>query len=122
MSVIREFLDVSDQVVVTPQDASYIVKGGGTAEIDVRITLKEKAVGIFNDNIVTLQFVDGGAGDDTLTRDKGSWIDDNFDVGMTLTITGTVSNNGSTYVITAITEKTLSFATATVTAEVDVAH
>lgn len=66
----------------------------------------------------TLTFVDGGVGTDSLTRNRGSWIDDGFRIGDVLTITGTASNNGGTYVVTAITATTLTFATGTVTAEV----
>lgn len=117
MSTIREYLDTGTLVVETPQDVTYIVDCGGTATIDVQITLKPQVIGTYVGDYVTLEFVDGGAGDDSLTRNHGSWIDDGFAVGMTLTIANTASNNGSTAVITAITEDTLTFATSTVVAE-----
>ena len=47
----------------------------------------------------------------TITRNNGSWILDNFVVGMTLTVTGTTSNNISG-AITAVTEKVLTVGTA----------
>lgn len=118
MTTIREFLDVTDQVIKTPQDVSYIVDCGGTAAASVSITLKEQVQGNFVGANVSLEFVDGAAGDDTLTRNRGSWIDDGFGIGQTLTITNTVSNNFATYVITAIDALTLTFATGTVAAEV----
>jgi len=117
MSTIREYLNTGTIVIKTPQDVSYIVKCGGTATIDVRITLKEQVIGSYVGDNVTLEFVDGGGGDDTLTRNRGSWIDDGFGVGMTLTIANTASNNGGTFVITAIDTLTLTFVTSTVTAE-----
>lgn len=118
MTTLREYLDVSDQVVKTPQDVSYIVDCGGTAAASISITMKKEVQGNLASGII-LQFVDGGGSDDTCTRDKGSWIDDGFGVGQTLTITGTTDNNSSTYVITAIDVLTLTFVTATVTAEAD---
>jgi len=117
MTTIREYLNTETFVVKTPQDVTYIIKCGGTATIDVGITLKEQVIGAYVGNNVTLEFVDGAGGDDSLTRNRGSWIDDGFGVGMTLTIANTVSNDGSAYVITAVDTDTLTFATATVTAE-----
>lgn len=114
---IREYLNVASQVVKTPQDVSYIVKNGGTAVTDVEITLREEVEGAYIGNNVTLDFVDGGAGDDTLVRNRGSWIDDGFGVNMTLTIANTASNNGAAYIITGVSEETLTFATATISAE-----
>lgn len=118
MTAIREYLDTATIIVKTPQDVSYIVKCGGTATVDVRITLKEEVVGAYVGTNVALEFVDGAGGDDSLTRNRGSWIADGFGVGMTLTIANTASNDGAAYVITGVTADTLTFATATVTAEV----
>jgi len=118
MSVTREYLNITSQVVKTPQDVSYIVKSGGTAVTDVEITLREAVEGTLIVANVTLEFVDGGGSDDSLTRNRGSWIDDGFGVNQTITITNTASNDGSSYVITGIDALTLTFATATVTAEV----
>ena len=66
----------------------------------------------------TLTFGDGGGGADSLTRNRGSWLDDGFRAGDVLTIADTVSNNGSTYTIVTVTATTITFATGTVTAEV----
>ena len=118
MSAIREYLNTETIVVKTPQDTTYIVKCGGTATIDVSITLKEQVIGAYIGANVTLEFVDGGGSDDSLTRNRGSFIDDGFGVGMTLTIANTTSNDGAAYVITGITADTLTFATGTITAEV----
>ncbi len=40
---------------------------------------------------------------DTITRDSGSWIDDGFLVGQTITVSGTTANNG-TYTINSVTD------------------
>lgn len=66
----------------------------------------------------TLTFVDGGAGADSLTRNRGSWLDDGFRAGDVLTIADTVSNDGTTYTIVTVNATTITFATGTVTAEV----
>lgn len=123
MTTIRKFPNVTDQVVKTPQDVTYIVDNGGTATSDVQITLAEQVEGTYIGTNVTLTFIDGAGGDDSLLRNRGSWADDGFGVGMTLTVANTTSNNGSVYVITGITSTTftgdtLVFATATITAEV----
>ena len=68
-----------------------------------------------NRRVVTATFVDGGGGDDTITRAAGSWVTDGFTTG-TVIITGTASNN-ATYTITGVVALTLTFATGTVTAE-----
>ena len=117
MTAIREYLNTGTIVVETPQDVSYIVKCGGTATVDVRVTLKEQVIGAYVGTNVSLEFVDGAGGDDSLTRNRGSWIDDGFGVGMTITIVNTANNDGATYVITGVTEDALTFATGTVTAE-----
>lgn len=65
----------------------------------------------------TLTFGDNGASPDTITRNRGSWLDDGFRVGDSITITGTASNN-VTKTITALTATVLSVATASFAAEV----
>jgi len=65
----------------------------------------------------TLTFVDGGAGVDTIVRNRGSWFNDGFRVGDSVAITGTASNN-YTAVITVLTATTMTFITGTVVAEV----
>jgi hypothetical protein len=56
-----------------------------------------------------LSFVDGGVGDDTLTRSRGSWLVDGFEIGDVITIAGTVSNDGD-YPITDISASTITVA------------
>lgn len=52
-------------------------------------------------------FLDSGTSD-TITRSAGSWVDDGFIDEMTLTITGSVSNNGvDVYTIASVTPTTL---------------
>lgn len=52
----------------------------------------------------TLAFAN--ANPDTITRGSGSWITDGFKVGMTITVTGSTSNNG-VYTIAALTATVL---------------
>jgi hypothetical protein len=100
--IIIEDLDVTDTIVPIAEDASYIVDSGGTASTEVRITMKEKVIGNLISG-VSVTFSDNNPSADSITRTKGSWIDDGFDVGMILTITGTTSNNGS-FTIATITD------------------
>lgn len=65
----------------------------------------------------TLTFGDNGGAPDTITRSRGSWIDEGFVQGDSITITGTVSNN-VTATITALSATILSVATGTFAAEV----
>ncbi len=41
----------------------------------------------------TLTFANVGATGDTITRSTGSWVDDGFAIGMSIRVTGSVSNN-----------------------------
>jgi hypothetical protein len=52
----------------------------------------------------TLTFAEVGASADTITRSRGSWLDDGFRSTDTITITGTASNNvsGATVTVTAL--------------------
>ncbi len=72
-----------------------------------------------NARTVTVTFVDGGGGDDTITRSAGNFLDDGFQASGTIDITGTASNN-ATYTITDSATQELTFATGTVTAESDI--
>lgn len=47
---------------------------------------------------------------DTITRNTGSWIADGFKVGMTVTVAGSTSNNGSLGALTNVTATVLTFA------------
>lgn len=64
-----------------------------------------------------LTFAEVGATGDTITRSGGSWIDDGFRVGDTVTITGTASNN-VTGAIAALTATVLTFNATDLTPEV----
>lgn len=55
----------------------------------------------------TVTFLD--AGPDTITRNRGSWLLDNFENGQSIRISGTVSNNG-TQTITAISATVITVA------------
>ncbi len=60
----------------------------------------------------TCTFVDGGGGDDTLTRATGSFITDGFKVGGAVTIrNANTSGNDGTYTLTAVAATTLTVAT-----------
>jgi hypothetical protein len=64
-----------------------------------------------------LTFVDGGGSDDALVKSSGtSWLDDGFKAGDTMTISGTVSNDGD-YEILNVTADTITVATGSFTAE-----
>jgi hypothetical protein len=63
-----------------------------------------------------LEFIDGGTGDDELVRGRGSWPDDGLAAGDTMTISGTVSNDGD-YSILSVTDDTITVATGSFTAE-----
>lgn len=58
----------------------------------------------------TLTFAEVGASGDTVTRSGGSWLDDGFRAGDTITILGTASNNVSG-IVTAVTSTVLTFGT-----------
>lgn len=91
-----EIVEVSDTSIVQVNNTS----GGNVV---VSVTLKEILRGEFSGG--TVVFAD--ANPDTITRDRGSWIDDRFAVDQVLTITDTVSNNVATYQIAAITDTEL---------------
>ncbi len=66
-----------------------------------------------------LTFAEVGATGDTLTRSRGSWLDDGFRAGDIPTIAGTASNNfTSADGLTAVTALTLTFNTQDLTPEV----
>lgn len=69
----------------------------------------------------TLTFGDNGGSEDTLTRNRGSWLDDGFRVGDVFTIAGTASNN-VTKTITAVTATQINVATGSFAAEVIGTH
>lgn len=64
-------------------------------------------------NVDTLTFVDGGGGDDTITRATGSFVTDGFKVGGQVTVVNSSGGtNDGTYTLTAVAATTLSVATA----------
>jgi hypothetical protein len=65
----------------------------------------------------TLTFAEVGATLDTITRNKGSWLADGFAAGDVLTIAGTVSNNGTTAVVSVATALVLTLTTFDLTPE-----
>jgi hypothetical protein len=68
--------------------------------------------------VTDLIFVDGGTGDDYITDPAGLWITNGFAVGQKLRIVSTGAANDANFpVVTAVTAKKLSFATASIAAE-----
>jgi hypothetical protein len=66
----------------------------------------------------TLTFAEVGATGDTITRNRGSWLDDGFRVGDRITVAGTASNNFTNAPITAVTATVLTLDTQDLVAEV----
>lgn len=65
----------------------------------------------------TLTFAEVGATGDTITRSAGSWVDDGFRIGDSITITGSVSNN-VTGTLTGVSALVLTFGSTDLVAEV----
>lgn len=84
---------------VTAVTATVLTLSGGLAN--------EGPVG--NVSIVGSNGLTFAAGGNTITRSGGSWLNDGFAVGDTLTIAGTASNNGTTPVITSLTATVATF-------------
>jgi hypothetical protein len=96
-------LSAADTLIITLD-----VAGALTTDVD--------ASGVSIWTTMGLEFVDGGGGDDTLVRGRGSWIDEGFEVGDIFTVVGTVSNDGD-YPITDLTADTITVATGSFVAE-----
>ena len=64
-----------------------------------------------------IAFVDGGEGDDTITTVDGDFVTAGFVTGDKVKITGTDDNNDVTVTLTNVAAKTLTMATASITAE-----
>ncbi len=60
----------------------------------------------------SLTFTEVGAGGDTITRSRGSWLTDGFRVGDLITATGTVSNNLAGAAVTGVTATVLTLGAA----------
>lgn len=65
----------------------------------------------------TLTFAEVGGTGDTLTRNRGSWLDDGFRVGDTVTVDGSASNDVSG-AVTGVTATALTFGSTDLAAEV----
>ncbi len=70
------------------------------ASEDTLSAMRRKHVALMAGNPSDLDF---DAAADTITRNTGSWINDGFEVGDVITITGTSSNNGNHTVVTVAT-------------------
>lgn len=70
----------------------------------------------------SLTFAEVGSTLDTITRVAGSWVDDGFAAGMTVSIDGTASNDGTTAVISAVTATVMTLTTYDLAAEVIASH
>ncbi len=68
----------------------------------------------------TLTFAEVGVTGDTITRSVGSWITDGFEQGDTITVDGSVSNDGD-YVIASLTATVITLGSEDLTAEGPVA-
>ena len=85
-----------------------------TANVWTECTL---ALGYMSRSDIT--FVDGGAGNDTITTVDGNFVTAGFVVGDSVKITGTDDNNDTTVVLTGVAAKTLTMDTASITAEAE---
>lgn len=113
---------------VEATDRSYYQQGSDPTDTGAAVDFDFD--GPVNESILTYQdfgqvdtftYVDGGGGDDSVTRASGSWIDDGFVVGgqMTTQNSNTPANDG-TYIILSVVALTMTFATASFdTGEVD---
>jgi hypothetical protein len=106
-----------DETPVTGDTAYYLFGTDTTVDNTTDFTFTgpvNEAVKAYEEigNPDTFTFVDGGGGDDTVTRATGSFIDDGFVVGgrMNVRNANTPANDGS-YVITGVAATTLTFAT-----------
>jgi hypothetical protein len=86
-----------------------------TLEVAGALTTDTDAEGVRITAAPGLLFIDGG-GAHELKRGKGSWLDDGFEAGDTMTISGTLSNDGD-YPIVSLTDSTITVATGSFVAE-----
>lgn len=91
------------KIYAIPDVAQYIFSIPAASTYRVDTTLEQDVIATFDNLGVTLTFDENTPSDDTITRDKGSWVDEHFVVGMTVTIAGSVSNDGS-YTIDTVTD------------------
>jgi hypothetical protein len=110
-------IEAAEWIVEISDEASYAVATPGSTTCLVQYTFKEHPKAVDSVSDVTLTFVDNGASNDLITRDKGSWLDGRFRVGQNITIGGGNTNDG-TYEILAVTADTIEVATGSFTDEV----
>lgn len=65
----------------------------------------------------TITFAEVGATGDTITRSRGSWLDDGFRAGDLITVSGTASNNFANALVTGVTASVLTLDTQDLVAE-----
>lgn len=94
-----------DGDVIATVAAKVLTFGSGTL-----LTNEGPRAGISITAQPTAVFHDNGESADTLTRNRGSWLNDGFRVGQSITISGTSSNN-VTKTVTVLTATTLTVAT-----------
>ena len=109
--IILENEAVVDWRVETAEDCSYLAEVPAATTLGVYMTMKQFPSASDAVTGATLTFVDNGASNDLIQRDKGSWLDGKFAVGQEITIGGGNTNDG-TYTILAVTADTIEVATA----------
>jgi hypothetical protein len=65
----------------------------------------------------TITFAEVGSTGDTITRNRGSWVDDGFRSGCSISITGTASNNITNAPVTTVTPTVLTLGSTDLAAE-----
>lgn len=105
--VSRKFTGLSEEKMLTGEPvAIQAVNSAGSLEI--YISLEESPLSELSDNIrkPELIFADNNPDDDTITRNKGSWIADGFRVGHEIAVANSSSNDG-TYTVAGVTDLVL---------------
>lgn len=100
--LIRTYENVIDEIIELSEDSKVSVNISTQSICQYYTTLENPVTANFSGGI--LSFSDDNP--DTITRDKGDFIEDNFKVGMTIIVSNTTSNNGS-YTIDSVEDKKL---------------
>jgi len=87
---IRKYTGVVDQIIPVPDDCVLLVETAAATTATISVTLEPKLVAEYS-GLGALTFADDNP--DTITRSAGSWLEDGFSAGMTITVASTVSNN-----------------------------
>jgi hypothetical protein len=100
-------------------DTAYYEEGSDPTRSDTTIDFTfngpvNEAIRTYNNvgNVDTLTFVDGGGGNDTITRATGSFVTDGFIIGGDVTVVDAASNNNGTFELLDVSATTLTVATA----------